>query len=1006
MKLASKFGCLLLFSLPLSLYSADFLIVKDGKPSATIVISKNMNHSTAFAVWELRYHIQKITGALLPIAYDDQEVKGNRILVGESKATQKLGIKTQNLKDQEYLIRFYPNTLVLLGKDEPSPFLDNIRSFGEIGWAEGKFGKSLSFAGKGTLCVDDFNLSDDEGSFEVWVYLEEKPQEGGEGTIIRLDGANPWTYHIIGRWEKNRIRYATYDGEIVHSILSDELSPGWHHILATYSAREGKMELLVDGKSQGTTDYKKTTCNGTILLIGGLPDVSQQRVGNAFSGRIDEVRISDIVRSPSLPNKPFEADSHTLLLLHLDEGKGVPRDARGIRLERPISPPDMFEGQGTSYAVHDFLERFCDVRWFGPKEDMIWYPQKSTLAVKPQNIQRRPAFLYRGLWPPFAFGIVETLWDHPTRQEMNLFWARHKVGGERYNCNHSFYGYYDRFLNTHPEFFAKGYEGQPPQMCYSNPSFIAQIVQDAKDYFDGKGLKPGAVGAGDYFALVPMDNNLWCKCEECQRQLNPERRNAFFSNGYASDYFFNFVNKVAGEIAKSHPNKFIATLAYWEYAYYPEKVKLLPNVSVQMCIHIRNWWAPAMKDNDLYFYRDWITKDKGRRFYLWLYYCFPEEVAMNGGWHCFPGFFAHTIDKAYKMFAKDGIRGVFLNGLGEQIDTYITLKLLDDPSLNVDKLLDEFFSLYYGSASEPMKKMYLLIEKIYSDPANYPPEVQRERRHFHQTEEIAWGYLGTEKRMRELEVLMEEAKKLAKTELEKKRVSLFEKGVWQYMVEGREMYLKKKKGEEERQTLEPEREKLKAEAPPRVYVPSISKADGDPEKVDWGKAVVINKWFTVEGYPTERKLEGRLAHDGEYLYLRLEELLPRERLVNKDDIWSGDDWEVFLAGQRDAPYYQIGIAPDGKVKSYFYEEVRGGMKEWESGVKAISRVLPDRWIVFLSLPLKSLEESIGRTNRIYINFYRASFSLDEKRQRELLAWSPNFVSNFHELTRLGELYLE
>ena len=31
-----------------------------------------------------------------------------------------------------------------------------------------------------------------------------------------------------------------------------------------------------------------------------------------------------------------------------------------------------------------------------------------------------------------------------------------------------------------------------------------------------------------------------------------------------------------------------------------------------------------MKANDLGFYRDWVDHEKGRRLYVWLYYCFPE----------------------------------------------------------------------------------------------------------------------------------------------------------------------------------------------------------------------------------------------------------------------------------------------------------------------------------------------------------------------------------------------
>jgi hypothetical protein len=161
---------------------------------------------------------------------------------------------------------------------------------------------------------------------------------------------------------------------------------------------------------------------------------------------------------------------------------------------------------------------------------------------------------------------------------------------------------------------------------------------------------------------------------------------------------------------------------------------------------------------------------------------------MNGGRHCFPGFFAHTVDRQFKMFAHDHIRGVFLNNLGDYLDTYITFRLLDDPSQDVDKLIDEFHRLYYGAASEPMKKLYLYIEKTFSDSANYPESIRKGNRHEHQTEEPAWRYLGTPERMAEMGKLMEQAERLARTDMEKKRVALFRQGVWGYMVEGRRMW--------------------------------------------------------------------------------------------------------------------------------------------------------------------------------------------------------------------------
>ncbi len=772
---------------------ADFEIVRDGEPRATIIISSQPTHSASFAAWELQYHIQKITGATVPVVSDASQVKGTVILVGESNITRRLGLSARQLKDQEYLIKFLPNALVLMGKDEPQTF-PLARLHGNIRWDGGRFGKGLAFNGRDTyLTLEGFPFSDEEGSFSVWILPSGESQ--GEGTLLRIEGHNPWTYHILSWMPPDRVRYASYDGKESHSIESPPLTQGWHHILATYSLKEGKMRLYIDGQMVGATSYSKTACAGAPLKVGAFP-AGPDDVRNAYAGIIDEIKVTNAPVTPSdtlLKNAP-SLDQHTVLLVHLDEGQGVPRATSAVPYLTPVPPPLYeYQAQGTSYAVHDFLERFCDVRWYSPGEVGMVYPQTKTLSVSPQNIRRRPAFLWRSLWPPSAFGILEKLWGHPSPQEVQVFFARLKVGGEKYACNHSFYGYYDRFLNTHPEWFARGYEGQPPQMCYSNPGFISQVVQDARDYFDGKGLHPGAQASGDYFGLVPMDNNFWCKCEQCQAQLDPARRNAFFANGYASDYMFGFVNRVAGELRKSHPHKFISCLAYWEYSYYPQRVKLSPNVSVQMCLHVRNWpWHPPVMQNDLSFYRDWVTRDKGRRLFLWLYYCFPEEIAMNGGFHCFPGFFAHFASQQFKMFARDGIRGVFLNGLGELVDTYVTLKLLDDPSLDVDVLLDELFSRYYGPAGEPLKRFYELVEQTYCNPMNYPEEVRTGQVHLHQSEDLAWGYLGTEERMKKLGELMEEAKRLATGEVERKRVQMWEEGIWRYMVEGREKYTRKK----------------------------------------------------------------------------------------------------------------------------------------------------------------------------------------------------------------------
>ena len=594
--------------------ASEFVFVRDGQPAATIVTAAAPSDAAAFAAQELQYHVWKITGTMLPIKSDADKVEGARILIGPSAAAAQFGVEPDKFKDQEYLIRFVDNALILLGKDAASR--------------------------------------------------------------KNVEAAKNW----------------------------------------------------------------------------------------------------------------FTSD--------------------GVRLP----PPPIFDEQATSYAVHDFLERFCGVRWFGPGELEMVLPKTATLAVPSKDIRRTPAFAFRQ--PCGPQNIIINQWNKPSQQDINLFWSRLRVGGEKYACNHSFYGYYDRFwkknpkcpetfVAAHPEWFAQGYSeselkalgGQPPQMCYSSQGFIDQVAADARKFFDGEAVQSGVQASnanqslGQFFGLVPMDSTGWCKCPVCQAQLTRQRNQQEFSNGVASDYFFAFANKVAREVAKTHPGKTLATLAYSEYAYHPQKVRLEPNISVQLCLHARHQWVPGMKANDLNFYRNWVSNEQGRRLYVWLYYCFPE---FTWPFHCFPGFSAHNLDTQFKQFARDGIRGAFFNNTGEQVDIYVSLKLLDDPSLNMDAMLDDFFTRYYGPAGPALKTFYLRVEETYSDPANYPEEVRKKLdRQFHQTEEMAWKYLGTEARMAELGKLMDEAEKANTSALEKQRVALFRKAIYDYMVEGRRQYLAK-----------------------------------------------------------------------------------------------------------------------------------------------------------------------------------------------------------------------
>ena len=475
-----------------------------------------------------------------------------------------------------------------------------------------------------------------------------------------------------------------------------------------------------------------------------------------------------------------------------------------------------------------------------------------------------------------------------------------------------------------------------------------------------------------------------------------------FSQGYSSDYWFAFVNQVAKQIKASHPDKHLATLAYGAKCRHPS-FPVESNVAVQMCFASRLWECfPHEGENERQIYQSWVddSKKTGRQLFLWLYYIFPEWNDMSwhpGGrrFHAFPGFFAHAAARQMKQFAEDGVRGVFLQTdcYCDTVDLYLTYKLMDDPSLDTDDLLDEFFARYYGAAGEPMKKLYLGIEETYNDPQNYPAAVRDTEWQFHQTEEIAWGYLGTAERMAEFGALMAQAKAAATTDTERKRVELFEKGVWDYMVAGRKRYLEK-----HGPAAEAKRDHAKAVPPPSLTIPAVPDAGGDPLKVAWGKALAPGQMVDGHGQPFR---EGLVRQAGARREIPLR-AAGRPGRRHQGGERPGDLGRrrlgAVLCGAAGVPLPPGGGEPGGEDRA---AGLRGGLEGLGRGGAGGLGMVENRLGGHLGLPAGHAAARGAEAGREVPR----QFLPDGDRGREP-AWSPNFDSSFHRLDRLGEFTLE
>lgn len=551
------------------------VLVEDGKPRMTIVVSESNHPASQLAARELQHYVKKITGATLPIVRDDEEVVGPKVLVGESKFTRALGLDNQGFKPQEYLVRNAGDDLVLMGRDE---------------------------------------------------------------------------------------------------------RPG----------------------------------------------------------------------DPPLRPTFFVAPSS-----------------------------EIYQQVGSLYAVDTFLEKRCGVRWYLPTEFGEVVPKARTLACADIDLRRSPSMRHRQILG--YSGLPATLWRWKGRNEKIpslpcgelLRWERRlKVAGcEPFVACHSFYGYFKRFGKTHPDWFADGKPQALGQMCYSNPEFLRQVVQDARDYFDGKLQDEGARALGDTFSVFPMDSIMWCLCPQCLPKLDPTR--------HGSDLVWGFVAKVAAELAKTHPGKFVSCAAYMQHGAVPEGVAIPANVKVEVCSY----------GVDMDMKRAWARKVGGDKLYDYEYYIHPEYLRYN----MFPSIEPHSIAKNVAALKAAGISGGFICemdntyiNLGlEHLRLYVTMKLAEDWDQDVDALLDEYYRLFYGPAAEPMRDFFRRVEGVYQDPVKMRPV--RERR-VELDAKYCWVKLCPPKDLEVYGKLLADAKARTETgSLHRGRVELIEQSVYQaIMIQGSE----------------------------------------------------------------------------------------------------------------------------------------------------------------------------------------------------------------------------
>ncbi|GEM_PF-2629931 len=221
----------------------------------------------------------------------------NTIITGLMLYTRPVTLSVHPNLPGEYLAD--ANTVLLMHMNETSgSTVSDASSFGNNGQAtgttivDGRFGKARSYGGSdGISIASNASLNPSSGmTVEAWAYLA-----GGTGNdrwIVEKDDGNSARQFLLSASDVNRFRahigtivsLRSFDGNTVIQLNR------WYHVAMTYDNSILKLYVngLLDGSITPNEQMISTTQPVTIGGGGILP----------FSGLIDEVRISNVIRSP------------------------------------------------------------------------------------------------------------------------------------------------------------------------------------------------------------------------------------------------------------------------------------------------------------------------------------------------------------------------------------------------------------------------------------------------------------------------------------------------------------------------------------------------------------------------------------------------------------------------------------------------------------------------------------------------------------------------------------
>ena len=636
-----------------------------------------------------------------------------------------------------------------------------------------------------------------------------------------------------------------------------------------------------------------------------------------------------------------------------------------------------FDERGSYNAVCGFL-RSLGARWYLPGELGEVLPKMDSIPLPKIDETVKPDFEIRQF--SVRFGTAN---DEVTRWAMRLGIRNVPdlmIAHGMHTMTHP-----DELKTKHPDWFALYGDKRDTQtgkrlnhLCYSNPGLFEETVKWARAQFDVYGYEGVSIMPPDAYGSI-------CQCDLCEGKQVDEMG----ARGKLSNHVWDYANRVAKEVGKTHPDKLIVCCAYGANTQPPTNIdKLEPNVQVVIVGGRRPRNSLPEQQEEVRKLREgWIAK-ASRPIMIF------ENYPFTGRGTYLPGFVART-NAASINATKGESRGedIWLSfprdhndpNIGfDHFQIYFTARMWwGGKDADVGKLLKEYCDLTYGPAGSKMLEFFDFCEA---------------------------SYQAMEDKLEPTEtalVMFEQAKSsVAPDSIYAKRLALIDK-----FLEA----LRSKVGQlaQGRGPVA----KVRTVFDPKEAIVIDGKLDDDYwlRHKDWSVAPL--RELQSGGRPIfGTSVMSGWDRSGQNLYFAIRcEDRPREELnvtaTKHDDeaIWYGDVVEILLDTDSHS-YYQIAVNPAGALADLDRGAGKSSRFRWESQAEVATHVAADHWIVEIRIPVTDddndpLNHVIGRKPSQSLPWH---FNVCRQRVRkngtELSAISPTGKAGFHEPLKFAHFH--